>query len=78
MKHGQQGTEGPSKGGHDSSPSRRQLRNARSERALEREIHRLSARVAELERRLAASEGTQAPADVVPLRHRRGPNPAGG
>ena len=50
MKHGQQGTEGPSKGGHDSSPSRRQLRNARSERALEREIHRLSARVAELER----------------------------
>jgi serine O-acetyltransferase len=38
----------------------------------------LSARVAELERRLAQSEGEPAPADVVPLRHRRGPDPAGG
>ena len=39
----------------------------------------LSLRVAELERRLAASEGADAPAgEVVPLRHRRGPSPAGG
>jgi len=38
----------------------------------------LSARVTELERRLAAAEGTSPPAEVVPLRHRRGPNPAGG
>ena len=38
----------------------------------------LSARVAELERRLAAAEGAPAPADVVPLRPRRGPDPAGG
>src|SRR5918999_2137310 len=38
----------------------------------------LSTRVAELERRLAESEGEPAPADVVPLRHRRGPDPAGG
>ena len=41
-------------------------------------VKMLSARVAELERRLAAAEGTQPPAEVVPLRHRRGPNPAGG
>src|SRR5688500_14605083 len=38
----------------------------------------LSARVAELEKRLAEAEGADAPAEVVPLRHRRGPNPAGG
>jgi hypothetical protein len=38
----------------------------------------LSARVAELERRIAEAEGAPAPADVVPLHHRRGPNPAGG
>ena len=38
----------------------------------------LSARVAELERRLAESDGDPAPADVVPLRNRRGPDPAGG
>ena len=37
----------------------------------------LSARVRELEARLAA-EGEPPPADVVPLRNRRGPNPAGG
>jgi hypothetical protein len=34
--------------------------------------------VAELEKRLAEAEGSPAPAEVVPLRHRRGPNPAGG
>src|SRR5215208_6966445 len=41
-------------------------------------VKSLSARVAELERRLAAADGTPPPAEVVPLRHRRGPNPAGG
>ena len=41
-------------------------------------VKMLSARVAELEKRLAAAEGSDAPAEVVPLRHRRGPNPAGG
>jgi serine O-acetyltransferase len=38
----------------------------------------LSARVAELERRLAEAEGAAPPAEVVALRHRRGPSPAGG
>jgi serine O-acetyltransferase len=38
----------------------------------------LSARVTELERRLADAEGSPPPADVVALHHRRGPNPAGG
>jgi hypothetical protein len=38
----------------------------------------LSARVAELERQLAEAQGVEAPAEVVPLRHRRGPSPAGG
>jgi serine O-acetyltransferase len=38
----------------------------------------LSTRVTELERRLAEAEGAPPPADVVPLRHRRGPDPAGG
>ena len=41
-------------------------------------VKTLSARVAELEKRLAEAEGAPPPADVVPLRHRRGPNPAGG
>ena len=41
-------------------------------------VKMLSARVAVLERRLAESEGSPAPAEVVALRHRRGPNPAGG
>ena len=41
-------------------------------------VKMLSARVAELEKRLAEAEGSDAPAEVVPLRHRRGPNPAGG
>jgi len=41
-------------------------------------VKSLSARVAELERRLAEAEGVPPPADVVPLRHRRGPSPAGG
>ncbi len=41
-------------------------------------VKMLSARVAELERRVAESEGSPAPAEVVPLHHRRGPNPAGG
>jgi len=41
-------------------------------------VKTLAARVADLERRLAESEGSPAPADVVPLHHRRGPNPAGG
>jgi serine O-acetyltransferase len=41
-------------------------------------VKMLSARVAELERRVAEAEGSAAPADVVSLRHRRGPNPAGG
>jgi len=38
----------------------------------------LSQRIAELEQRVAREEGSPAPADVVPLRPRRGPNPAGG
>src|SRR5687767_9022793 len=38
----------------------------------------LSTRVTELERRLAEAEGAPPPAEVVPLRHRRGPDPAGG
>jgi serine O-acetyltransferase len=41
-------------------------------------FNKLAGRVAELEKRLAEAEGAPAPADVVPLRHRRGPNPAGG
>ena len=41
-------------------------------------VKTLSARVADLERRLAEAEGSPPPAEVVPLRHRRGPNPAGG
>jgi serine O-acetyltransferase len=41
-------------------------------------VRTLSTRVAELERRLAEAEGGPVPADVVPLRNRRGPNPAGG
>jgi serine O-acetyltransferase len=41
-------------------------------------VKMLSARVAELERRLAESGGEPPPADVLPLRHRRGPSPAGG
>jgi serine O-acetyltransferase len=41
-------------------------------------VKMLSARVAELERRLAEAEGAPAPAEVVPLHNRRGPNPAGG
>jgi len=41
-------------------------------------VKMLSARVAELERRLAEAEGSDAPAEVVPLHNRRGPNPAGG
>ena len=41
-------------------------------------VKMLSARVAELEKRVAEAEGADAPAEVVPLRHRRGPNPAGG
>src|SRR3954462_9224431 len=38
----------------------------------------LSTRIAEVERRVPREEGEQAPGDVVPLRPRRGPNPAGG
>jgi len=38
----------------------------------------LSARIAEVERRVPREDGEQAPGDVVPLRPRRGPNPAGG
>jgi hypothetical protein len=41
-------------------------------------VRTLSARVADLERRLAESDGSPAPAEVVLLRHRVGPNPAGG
>jgi serine O-acetyltransferase len=41
-------------------------------------VKMLAARVAELERRQADAAGAPAPADVVPLRNRRGPNPAGG
>ncbi len=38
----------------------------------------LSARISELERELAEARGHQAPGDVVALRPRGGPNPAGG
>jgi serine O-acetyltransferase len=38
----------------------------------------LSARIAEVEKHVPREEGEQAPGDVVPLRPRRGPNPAGG
>jgi len=38
----------------------------------------LSARIAEVERRLPPEAGDNVPGDVVPLRPRRGPNPAGG
>ncbi|MEA2293691.1 MAG: serine O-acetyltransferase [Solirubrobacteraceae bacterium] len=38
----------------------------------------LSARIAEVEKRVPREEGEQPPGDVVPLRPRRGPNPAGG
>src|SRR5918997_1570607 len=41
-------------------------------------FNKLAGRVAELEKRLAEAEGSPPPAEVVPLRHRRGPNPAGG
>ncbi|MGI8780716.1 MAG: serine O-acetyltransferase [Solirubrobacteraceae bacterium] len=41
-------------------------------------VRQLSARVTELERRLAQAEGSPAPAEVVALRDRRSPNPAGG
>jgi serine O-acetyltransferase len=41
-------------------------------------VRLLSARVAELERRLADAEGAPPPARVVPLHNRRGPSPAGG
>src|ERR671923_2041761 len=41
-------------------------------------VKSLSARVGQLERRAADSDGEPAPADILPLRHRRGPNPAGG
>ena len=40
-------------------------------------VKMLSARVAELEQRLAEAEGAPPPAEVVPLRHRRGPEPRG-
>jgi serine O-acetyltransferase len=39
---------------------------------------RLSTRLGDLERSVAEAHGLEAPADVVPLRPRRGPNPAGG
>jgi serine O-acetyltransferase len=38
----------------------------------------LSARITEVEKRVPREDGEQAPGDVVPLRPRRGPNPAGG
>jgi serine O-acetyltransferase len=38
----------------------------------------LSTRIAEIERSQDRPEGSQPPGDVVPLRPRRGPNPAGG
>jgi serine O-acetyltransferase len=41
-------------------------------------VKMLSARVSELEKRLAEAGGEPPPADVLPLRHRRGPSPAGG
>jgi serine O-acetyltransferase len=41
-------------------------------------VKMLSARVAELERRVAEADGSPPPADVIALRHRRGPDPAGG
>jgi serine O-acetyltransferase len=41
-------------------------------------VKMLSARVGELEKRLAEAGGEPPPAEVLPLRHRRGPSPAGG
>ena len=41
-------------------------------------VRMLATRVSELERRLAEAEGAPPPAQVVPLRNRRGPSPAGG
>src|SRR3954468_18768649 len=41
-------------------------------------ISGLAARIGALERRVPREDGQQAPGDVVPLRPRRGPNPAGG
>ena len=41
-------------------------------------VKMLSARVSELEKRQAEAGGEPPPADVLPLRHRRGPSPAGG
>ncbi len=38
----------------------------------------LSTRIAEIESRVPRREGDRAPGDVVPMRPRRGPNPAGG
>ena len=38
----------------------------------------LSARIAELEARVPREDGASAPGEVLPLRPRRGPNPAGG
>ena len=38
----------------------------------------LSARIADLEGRVPRDAGEQAPGEVLPLRPRRGPNPAGG
>ncbi len=38
----------------------------------------LSARISELERRLAEARGEPAPGEVVPMRRREGPNPTGG
>jgi serine O-acetyltransferase len=38
----------------------------------------LSQRIADVEKRVPREAGEQAPGDVVPLRPRRGPNPAGG
>jgi serine O-acetyltransferase len=38
----------------------------------------LSTRIGELERGQKRPDGQQPPGDVVPLRPRRGPNPAGG
>src|SRR5829696_3187533 len=41
-------------------------------------VKMLSGRVSELEKRLADAGGEAPPAEVVALRHRRGPSPAGG
>src|SRR5829696_1651614 len=41
-------------------------------------IKQMAARVGELEKRLAEAGGEPPPAEVLPLRHRRGPSPAGG